>query len=58
MTNKIEMPRQIGLLGAGYIADWHAAALKTVPGVRLAAICDRDDARARVRVAVRRDRHL
>ena len=47
MTNTIEMPRQIGLLGAGYIADWHAAALKTVPGVRLAAICDRDDVRAR-----------
>ena len=37
----------IGFLGAGYIADWHAAALRTVPGARLAAICDRDEDRAR-----------
>ncbi len=37
----------IGFLGAGYIADWHAAALRTVPGTRLAAICDRDEDRAR-----------
>ena len=37
----------VGFLGAGYIADWHAAALRTVPGARLAAICDRDEGRAR-----------
>ncbi|WP_127903624.1 NAD-dependent epimerase/dehydratase family protein [Solirhodobacter olei] len=33
-------PLRTGLIGAGYIASWHAAALKSVPGVRLAAICD------------------
>ncbi len=30
----------IGLVGAGYIAGWHADALRMVPGVRLAAVCD------------------
>ncbi|WP_370312856.1 NAD-dependent epimerase/dehydratase family protein [Sagittula sp.] len=30
----------IGLIGAGYIADWHADALKATPGVRIAAVCD------------------
>jgi predicted dehydrogenase/nucleoside-diphosphate-sugar epimerase len=29
-----------GLIGAGYIAGWHAAALRLTPGVRLAAVCD------------------
>ena len=28
------------LIGAGYIADWHAEALKSVPEARLTAICD------------------
>jgi nucleoside-diphosphate-sugar epimerase/predicted dehydrogenase len=37
----------VGFLGAGYIADWHAAALRTVPEVSLAAVCDRDEVRAR-----------
>lgn len=31
----------MALLGAGYIADWHAQGLKTVAGVELVAICDR-----------------
>ncbi|MDZ7711571.1 MAG: NAD-dependent epimerase/dehydratase family protein [Roseovarius sp.] len=31
---------KVGLIGAGYIAGWHAAALRLVPGVRLAAVCD------------------
>jgi nucleoside-diphosphate-sugar epimerase/predicted dehydrogenase len=31
----------IGFLGAGYIARWHAAALKRVKGARLAGVCDR-----------------
>lgn len=31
---------QVGILGAGYIADWHAKALKHVEGVRLKAVCD------------------
>ncbi|WP_420236793.1 NAD-dependent epimerase/dehydratase family protein [Telmatobacter bradus] len=32
--------RQVGLVGAGYIADWHAKSLASVAGVRLAAVCD------------------
>jgi nucleoside-diphosphate-sugar epimerase/predicted dehydrogenase len=39
---------KIGFLGAGYIADWHAKALRTVSGTGLAAICDRDAERAQV----------
>lgn len=31
---------RIGLIGAGYIADWHADAIGSVPGARLAAVCD------------------
>jgi nucleoside-diphosphate-sugar epimerase/predicted dehydrogenase len=42
-------PRRIsvGFLGTGYIADWHATALRTVKGAGLAAVCDRDLGRAR-----------
>ncbi len=39
-------PTRVGLLGAGYIAEWHAKALKTIPGVRLVAVCDQSRARA------------
>lgn len=38
---------EVGFLGAGYIADWHASALRGTRGARLAAICDRDESRAR-----------
>jgi predicted dehydrogenase/nucleoside-diphosphate-sugar epimerase len=38
--------RHVGLLGAGYIADWHAQALKSVDGVELVAVCDRFQAKA------------
>lgn len=38
--------RRVALLGAGYIADWHALALSSVEGVELAAVCDRVQARA------------
>lgn len=31
---------QVGILGAGYIADWHAKAMKHVPGARISAVCD------------------
>ncbi len=31
---------RVGLLGAGYIADWHAEALQRTPGVRVTAVCD------------------
>jgi predicted dehydrogenase len=39
-------PWKIGLIGAGYIAEAHIKALRTVPGVEIAAICDRVRARA------------
>src|SRR5690554_4013249 len=32
---------RVGLVGAGYIAQWHAQAIHATPGVQLAAICDR-----------------
>lgn len=32
---------RVGLIGAGYIADWHAAALKATPEAQLVAVCDR-----------------
>jgi predicted dehydrogenase/nucleoside-diphosphate-sugar epimerase len=32
---------RVALLGAGYIADWHAQCLRSVAGVELVAVCDR-----------------
>jgi predicted dehydrogenase/nucleoside-diphosphate-sugar epimerase len=43
--------RAIALLGAGYIADWHARALRTIADVELVAICDQAAARARALAA-------
>lgn len=40
-------PLRVAFLGAGGIAAAHAAALKTVPGVELAATCDLDGNKAR-----------
>jgi len=37
----------VGFLGTGYIADWHAKALRSVRNARLAAVCDRDEQRVR-----------
>ncbi len=48
---KTDRTLEVGFLGAGYIADWHASALRTVRGVRLAAACDRDEGRARALAA-------
>lgn len=31
---------RVGLIGAGYIAAWHAEAIKATPGARLVAVCD------------------
>ncbi len=31
---------RVGIVGAGYIASWHADAIKAAPGARLVAICD------------------
>jgi len=47
MMRTTDQGLNIGFLGAGYIADWHAAALRTVRGAGLAAVCDRDEGRAR-----------
>lgn len=33
-------PIRVGLIGAGYIATWHADALKGTEGVTLTAVCD------------------
>jgi len=38
--------KRVALLGAGYIADWHARALRSVEGVELVAICDRFQSKA------------
>ncbi|MCA9576275.1 MAG: NAD-dependent epimerase/dehydratase family protein [Polyangiales bacterium] len=41
-------PLSVAIVGAGYIADYHVAALRAVPGVRIAAVCDlRESAAAR-----------
>jgi predicted dehydrogenase/nucleoside-diphosphate-sugar epimerase len=37
---------RVGLLGAGYIADWHVRAIRAIPGLSLVAVCDRVKARA------------
>ena len=42
-----QLARRVALLGAGYIADWHALGLKSVDGVELVAVCDRAVAKAR-----------
>jgi len=31
---------RVGLIGAGYIAGWHAGALRATAGMRLAGVCD------------------
>jgi nucleoside-diphosphate-sugar epimerase/predicted dehydrogenase len=38
--------RRVAFLGAGYIADWHAQCIQSVPGVELVAVCDRVFTRA------------
>lgn len=41
-------PLSVAIVGAGYIADYHVAALRAVPGVHVAAVCDlRESAAAR-----------
>jgi len=42
----LSKPIRVGLIGAGYIADWHAGALTATDAVRIAAICDRNCAAA------------
>jgi len=33
-------PLRVGLIGAGFIATWHAETIKSLAGVRLVAVCD------------------
>ena len=37
---------RVGLLGAGYIVDAHAKALKALPNIEIIAVCDRALSRA------------
>ena len=43
--------RRVGLVGAGYIADWHAQGLRSVENVELVAVCDRALAKAQTMAA-------
>jgi len=38
--------RRVGILGAGYISDFHIQALQGLPDVEIAAVCDCDGGRA------------
>ena len=38
--------RRVGLVGAGYIADWHRRAIGWLPEARIVAVCDRAEERA------------
>ncbi|WP_136442055.1 NAD-dependent epimerase/dehydratase family protein [Pacificoceanicola onchidii] len=38
---------RVGLIGAGYIATWHADALAATPGVRITAVCDPNEIAAK-----------
>ena len=40
MTNRNSGMKRVGLLGAGYIADWHAFALRKTGNVKVVAVCD------------------
>ena len=40
-------PLRAGIIGAGYIATWHADAIKQTAGVELAAVCDLNEGAAR-----------
>ena len=41
----VNQPLTVGFLGAGYIADWHAKAVRSIPAATLAAVCDCDQRR-------------
>jgi predicted dehydrogenase len=45
------MTRAVGLVGAGYFAQFHAEAWARMPGARLAAVCDTDRAKAEATAA-------
>ena len=43
--------RRVALVGAGYISDFHLDALKKLPAVRVEAICDVSESRAKALAA-------
>lgn len=45
-VNQVHERIKVGLLGAGYILDSHATALRAIPGVELHAVCDQSRVRA------------
>jgi len=51
-------PWRVGLLGAGYIADWHAKAIRSSGRLALAAVCDRVLSRAEAVAAAHRAPHV
>lgn len=38
---------RVALVGAGYISEWHAKAIRTLPNLKLQAICDQSVSRAK-----------
>jgi predicted dehydrogenase/nucleoside-diphosphate-sugar epimerase len=46
-TGETNPRRRVGLLGTGYIAEYHGKALRAAPGLELVAVCDRSLSRAR-----------
>ncbi len=46
MTETKGQHRRVGLIGAGFIADWHAEALGRVESARVVAVCDLAKGRA------------
>lgn len=38
---------RVALVGAGYIASWHADAVRATPGLKLVGVCDRSEPAAR-----------
>ena len=43
----MSIPLRAGIIGAGYIATWHADAIKQTDGVELVAVCDLNEGAAR-----------
>ena len=37
---------KVGILGAGYISDWHLKALRSIANVHVVAVCDLNRSRA------------
>jgi predicted dehydrogenase/nucleoside-diphosphate-sugar epimerase len=46
MKGTVEQVKRVGILGAGYIADYHLFALQRAPGVAVVGVCDLSRTRA------------